>query len=149
MIALAFTSSSRASSLIRTWFVSLRNLPFPPDPRRPSLSQALPLRQSFLQERLPPFRPRFHRSRVLRLPRIHYSRGPRLRFSTMRCSPPQVQLIPRLRSFQQFRLAQRPLLLRLHRSGSPPDKSCRPSSRQFQEFPSTAPASSPRVSRRW
>src|SRR4029077_1750083 len=43
---------------------------------------------------------------------------------------------------------QRPPL-RLRRTGSPPDKSCPPSSRRFPESPSTAPASSPEVSRHW
>src|SRR5580698_11402870 len=40
-------------------------------------------------------------------------------------------------------------LLRLRRTGSPPDRSCRPSSRRFPESPSTAPASSQRASRDW
>ena len=79
MIALAFTSSSRASSLIRTWFASLRNLPLPPDPRRSSLSQAQPLPQFFPPDCLPAFRPQ-----------LHCSRGPRL--PPILCSPPQAPL---------------------------------------------------------
>src|ERR1700688_3712526 len=70
-------------------------------------------------------------------------------------------LLPRARLLRQrFRLlrphprARRRFLPprpppRLRRSDAPPDKFCPPSSRRCPESPSTAPASCPRVSRRW
>jgi hypothetical protein len=76
IIALAFTSSSRASSLIRTWFASLRNLPLPPDPHRSLLPQARLFPQSFPQDCLPAFLTRHHCFRGSRLPPPQVLRSP-------------------------------------------------------------------------
>src|SRR5271169_6099672 len=176
MIALALTSSSRASSLIRTWFASLMllmdrstvknlsrpllgrcclllkasSLPLPwPYPRNVQAPALLHLLPQLALRRLPKFPlkfpPEFPPS-----PHPLRSRGP------LPCSPltihlPQSSLrlpLPYRPCFPQP-VQPPPHLLRLRRSGSPPGRSCRPSSRRFPVSPSTAPASSRRASRDW
>src|SRR5580704_17131909 len=82
--------------------------------------------------------------RPLRLPHLlpHSRQSLHLLQPALRLPPP---FLPSLR--QPARPPHLPL--RLHRTGSRPDKSCPPSSRRFRESPSTAPASSRQVSRRW
>src|SRR5712692_1320666 len=118
MIALALTSSSRASSLIRTWLASLRTLPLLLDPHRSSLPLAQPYPQRFptaFLRSFPPFR------QLYPSPQLEPRR-----------------LLPPCPWFRRARWSLRPLRRRLHRSGSRPGRSCPPFSRRCLEFPSAA-----------
>src|SRR5213082_2597619 len=157
MIALAFTSSSRASSLIRTWFASLMRsvryldlvtpaLPLPLALLRfrfslPELQLArLPQAPSFLQQLLPPLQ---------KLP---------LGAVLLQQSPPSPLLQRRPLHHLRLQPPRFPRSLRFHslprpprgsrRTGSPTDRSCPPSSRRCPGSPSIAPASSKRASPR-
>src|SRR6266850_412482 len=103
--------------------------PFPPARLRYLHLRAQPLPPSLLHlQGLPQF---------LSLPR--FLRPP----LSLLCS-----LGPEPRYSQPLHPSRQQLRCRFHRSGSPLDKSCRPSSRRCPEFPSIVPASFPRASRR-
>src|SRR6266849_8160366 len=72
---------------------------------------------------------------------------PRLRLLPQRL--PLSQPLPLARRYSRPLRPSPPLRHRLRRSGSPPDKSCPPSSRRCPGSPSIAPASSPRASPHW
>src|SRR5260370_10076236 len=132
MIALAFTSSSRASSLIRTWFTSVRTLPLLPDPCRASL---------------PPAQPRPHPLPSASLPLVSLRPFPLFRQPSPLPQPASRRLRSAFPWLPQALWPRQPLRRRLHKSGSPPDKFYLPSFRLCPEFPSVARESSPRASR--
>src|SRR6266436_6538295 len=154
-MAFALTSSSRASSLIRTWFTSdmlIKILPLPACPGpllallpRSCLPWILPL-PHFRSSLWIPARPQ---ELGLRGPPLRLLPTPR-RSLLLQCQPlpqrlPLSQCLP-----QEYRyslpLRLSPLLRHhLRRSDSPPDKSCPPSFRRCPESPSIARASSPRA----
>src|SRR5579859_611195 len=155
MTAFALTSSSRANSLIRTWFTSdmlIKTLPLPAAPRRSCLpriqpllhfrfSPAIPVRPQRSARFLPPLRPRPPVLPLHLLPKPLRSLPRHWPLLQQRSVP---RLPPARRCSLPLRLQQ--LRRRLRRSDSPPDKSCPPSSRRCPESPSTVPASSPPTS---
>src|SRR5258706_2360274 len=139
----------------------LKTLPLPaaPHPSCPSRIQPLlhfRLSPGTLPQQLAPSREPARLQEPLRalprrlLPKLARRGEPRR--SLPPPSPPLQQRFLRPRHLPQAHPYSRPLrppaLPPLRRSGSPPDRLCPPSSRLCPESPSTAPASSPRVSPR-
>src|SRR6266849_9955086 len=121
----------------------LKTLPLPAAPHSSCLLRTQPLLHfRFLRFRLSPILPQLQRpARSQTPPALPLRQRQMPRRSLLQQSPPHLPQLP-LPPAHRYSppLRPPPLHRRLRRTGSPPDKSCPPSSRRCQESPSTAPA---------